>query len=92
MCVSLPVLLCACAISINHSAFTSEKTYAVITFGLTPNVQFIDESFNNVDINQAVINRMLSTRPVAESMAREFIGGLKLNAPVKILHGRRVTS
>lgn len=84
-------LLSACTNTIDHSSFTLHKTYAVVAFGLTSRVKFIDESTKSIKLNQTGSSRMLSTRPVANGMAREFIGGLMLNAPVKIIHGRRVT-
>ena len=85
-------ILCACTGSIDHSAFTSQKTYAVVTFGLTASVQFIEESMESVAFTQAGTDKMLSTRPVANSMAREYIGGFMQYAPVKIIHGKHVTT
>lgn len=90
-CVVLSAILCACSGSIDRNAFSPRLTYAVVAFNLTPAVHFLDESDRDAKVDLKGRDKMLATRPVANRMAREFIGGFVHNAPVKIVHGRQVT-
>ncbi|MBE9515913.1 MAG: hypothetical protein IME93_02925 [Proteobacteria bacterium] len=85
------LLLNSCVSNIDRSAFSAQLTYAVVTFGLTPEVLLIDEVSVDIKPLQQARSRMLATKPVASRMATEFIEGFVQNAPMKIIYGRRVT-
>lgn len=80
--------------SVDQTAFTQGKVYAVAVVGITPKIKSLGGTGSAKQTLPSGLRqkaRAQSTKKVANQIASQYIKGLKKYAPVKIISGSAVT-